>query len=309
MFLTITPNLALDRTLVVHQFETGGVFRAAQVSPVAGGKGINVARALSTLGARALCLGFIGGHTGRWVSELALHEGLDCAWTPIEGETRTCISIVNPDVGGETTQINEPGPHTSASDWANLTEDALTYAVDSQATAFCGSLPPSSDPVAVRDCLSRLARESHLWVDTSGDALRLAADVQPYGIKVNHHEIGALLGVPVPDANAALKAAAALHERGIACVVVTLGAAGAVMVTDQGQFEAAPPPIRALSTVGSGDSFLAGLMFGLSGDGDHAAALRLAIAVGAANALTIGAGRFDAAAVDRLRAATQVRLL
>lgn len=306
MFLTITPNLALDRTLVVPGFETGGVSRAVQVSPVAGGKGINVARALGTLGAKALCMGFIGGHTGRWVSELAEREGLACAWTPIDGETRTCISIVNPDVGGETTQINEPGPATTPGDWAHLTKDALGYTAEAQAICFCGSLPPASNPDAVRGCLSQLASETRLWVDTSGDALRLAAEVQPYGIKVNQHEIGALLGMDVPDAAAAFRAASMLRERGIACVVVTLGAAGAIMLSEQGRFHAEAPPIRALSTVGSGDSFLAGLVYGLAADEDHAAALGLAAAVGAANALTIGAGRFDRSTADRLRAAARV---
>src|SRR5689334_17362015 len=142
MLLCVTPNPALDRTLIVLRLRPGEVHRTQRVIAAAGGKGLNVARAARTLGYAARCLGPLGGSTGRLVAELAQREGLDGTWTWIAGETRVCTLVVE-QAGGDATVINEAGPAVAAAEWARLSDDVLRAAGQADITCLCGSLPPA----------------------------------------------------------------------------------------------------------------------------------------------------------------------
>jgi 1-phosphofructokinase family hexose kinase len=306
MILCVTPNPAIDRTLVVPRFMPGEVHRVTQTVVAAGGKGLNAARAIRTLGGTPLCLGFLGGLAGRGVADLAEQEGLPAVWTPIENETRTCLIIV-PDAGGEPTVLNEPGPAVASGDWERLAADIKRVAGGPRQICFCGSLPGGASVEAFAGLLQDLIQAKyHVWLDTSGPALAAAARLQGINIKVNGLEAGVLLKQDVDSIDSALQAARVLRREGAGRVVITLGRLGAVLLTDEGGWHGEPASVKAVSNVGSGDSFLGGLLTALAEGRPKAEALRWAVAAGAANTLTIGGGKFSLSDFQKLLNETAV---
>lgn len=302
MILCVTPNPAIDRTLELPQIVLGAVLRAKHAHIAAGGKGLNVARVARTLGQPVICAGFLGGDSGRLVARLAEYEQLPGEWTWIDGETRTCTILVD-QAGHDATVINEVGPHVAPADWLRLTAQVARAASDAAAVCLSGSLPPGSVP-GDYGALVRTLRVAGrpIWIDTSGAALAAAIEAGGASIKVNADEAAALVGAPLGRPDTALAAARELQRRTGAAVVLTLGGAGAVLANEQGSWHAQPPAIRVVSSVGSGDAFLAALVVALVRGQAAPAALCQAVAAGAANALSVGGGQIDTAIYQQLLA-------
>ncbi len=307
MLLCITPNPALDRTLYIPGMRPGGVYRAERVLVAAGGKGLNVARAARTLDQPLQVCAPLGGFSGQAVARLAADEGFTGRWSwRKHGDTRTCVLVVDPQAS-DATALNEPGEDLTAADWQAFTDTVLEAACDAALVTLSGSLPPGVPPASLADLLHALAAAGQrVIVDTSGPALRAALDSLPYGIKVNSSELAAALDMPLDDLMQASLALSELRRRGIALPVVTLGAQGALAADASGICRARPPVLRLISSVGSGDSLLAGLATGLLRGDTLPDALRLGVACGAADALTIGGGLIDPLEVERVRAATSI---
>jgi 1-phosphofructokinase family hexose kinase len=301
MIVCVTPNPALDRTLLVPNFVAGKVSRAQTSLAAAGGKGINVARAIHNLGGEAFCNAFLGGVMGRYIAELAEQEGISGKWTWVDGETRTCIIVADAETG-EATVINDLGPAVTADDWTHLHHDVMQALYNEvSCVCFSGSLPPGS-PVDAYLSLIQYAVKSgkQVWVDTSGVPLEKARHIPYIGIKVNGDEAGAIFGKSVIDVESARSAALELQQAGPNTVVLTLGALGAVMVHADGRWYAKPPTLKVVDPIGSGDSFLAGLVTSLNQGDLPGEALRRAVAAGAANALSVGGGQFPISDFDRV---------
>lgn len=307
MLLIITPNPALDRTMVFPGLRLGAVQRTDEVVVAAGGKGLNVARAARSLGQPALVCAPLGGLTGDLVARLAQDEGLAGRWAPHRaGETRTCILLVDP-LGGDATALNESGPAFSPADWQAFADTAIAAAGGAGLCAISGSLPRGVPPEALGRLVADLvAAGRRVIVDTSGPALAAAIAARPYAVKVNGAELGAILGRPIETVAAAAAALPELSARGVALAAVSLGADGALAAEAGAIWQAAPPPLAIVSTVGSGDSLLAGLAAGLLRGLPLPEALRLGVACGSADALTIGGGRIDMAEVQRIAGAVTV---
>jgi len=198
MILCITPNPAIDRTLIVPNLALGNIHRAQQVIVAGGGKGLNVARAIHTLGGEPLCMGFLGGHSGRLLADLAQNEGIDSSWTWVSSETRTCTILISQN--GDATLINEPGMPVSTSDWARLQTDVRRHISDAGLACICGSLPPNSTDNDLRGLLEvLLSSGKQVWADTSGHALNTILAYPDICIKVNGGEIGKSIGFEVND--------------------------------------------------------------------------------------------------------------
>jgi tagatose 6-phosphate kinase len=301
--ICVTPNPALDLTLVVPDFEIGRVLRTTHTISAAGGKGVNVARGIKILGGEAINAGFLGGYAGRQVADYAASEGMRAEWTWIAGETRTCIILV---INGATV-VNEVGPTVSPEDWHRLKETVMRVSSQSGQVCFSGSLPPGSPTEAFVDLVRALViAGKQVWVDTSGEPL---AAVVPCGvmIKVNGDEAGAILGRKGIDVSSASDVAQELLQHGAAGVALTLGGDGAVLAIGKDTWQAVPPPLKVVSAVGSGDTFLSGLVTGFAVGLPASQALRRAIAAGAANALSSGGGFFTREEFDRLLAQTTIR--
>jgi 1-phosphofructokinase family hexose kinase len=317
MILCVTPNVAVDRTYVVPAVQLGAVLRSAHTIVVAGGKGLNVARAVGVLGETAVVMGPLGGRSGELVAELAEHEGFTARWTWVTGETRNCAILVGED-GSPATVINDRGGPLVGNEWLQFIQDVvdgaqgLPTAGDSTplppatAVCICGSLPPGTPPHAPADLVEALlATGVPVWLDTSGPALAHALDAQPTGLNINNEEAGALLGQRLTYLDDVHHAARTLRRRGIDHVVITLGARGAVLHSPQGEYHLRPPMVQAVSAVGSGDAFLGGLLVALSRGLPDPTVLAWGVAAGAANTLMPGGGLFARADFDDLLADLQ----
>lgn len=300
MILCITPNPAIDRTLMLPGLVFGEVHRAQKIIVAPGGKGLNVARAIRTLGGEPLCMGFAGGYSGQLLADLAQKEGLKTYWTWMNAETRTCTILVPPD--GDATVINEPGMPVLPEDWKRLQQDVHNHLSSERLVCISGSLPPDSTPEDLRALLGMLVQAGkQVWIDTSGAALLAALGQPNVSIKVNRQEIGEALGFDVHDAASVRRALDKMSRYGLRAVVITLGSDGAVLATSSGQWLAIGPRVRVVSTVGSGDAFLGGLVSALDAGKSAPEALGDAIAAGTANALSAGGGQFHLRDFQQIR--------
>ncbi len=310
MLLSVTSNPTIDRTLHLPYLTVGEVHRATAVHMAAGGKGLNVTRAARTLGGEVLATGPLAGHSGRLVADLAAAEGLRADWYWLKsGETRTCL-LINHDTG-DATVINEPGESLSQVDWAGFAAHVERLAGQARAVAFSGSLPPGVNPAALSALAHAVvAPERAVYLDTSGAALAFALG-RPGGLclKVNRAELAAELHLTTDEFSMGIIMAVgqSLLARGAALIVVTLGREGALAMTPEGCWQASAPPVEVVSTVGSGDSMLAGLALARLEGRSLEAALVFGVACGAANATTRLPGRFERNTVETLLTQVNVK--
>ena len=308
MILCITPNPAIDRTLVLPSVMLGNVHRAQNVIVAAGGKGLNVARAIRTLGGEPLCMGFAGGYNGQLLSELARTEGLTSSWTWLKSETRTCTILVS--TNGDATVINEPGMPVTSADWKRLQQDIHNHLPPGSLVCISGSLPPASAPADLQGLLDMLVEAGkQVWIDTSGGALHSALVRPDLSIKVNANEIGEVLGVEIRDVASARRALDRLSGYELRSVVITLGSDGALLATRFGHWLATGPRVQVVSTVGSGDAFLGGLVSALDAGKPAHEALGDAVAAGTANTQSAGGGHFNLREFRQIREMVQIETL
>lgn len=310
MLLTLTPHMALDRTLIAPGFRQADVCRVLEVRPATGGKGVNVARVARELGYPVRLCGPLAGVAGQQVAALAVAEELDATWAWLpSGETRTCTILIDP-VAHDDIAVNERGPQVDEAGWEELAQLVRREATRADALACCGSLPPGIAPTAYLRLLDELATAGRrVLLDTSGEVLRLALDLPLAMIKVNAAELGEALDRVITSPEDAFAAADAVRTRGPQQVVVTLGAQGAVAVGDEGRFVARPPAIRVISPVGSGDALLAGLTVALLRGQPLPEALRLGVACGSVNALHMGGGVVTADEIATLTPQVDLRAM
>lgn len=325
MIITVTPNTALDRTLVAPGFALGESRSVERGLSLGGGKGINAARALRGLDQTVLALGFAGGGTGNLIRVALDVEGLPYDLIHIAAESRTCTAIIDP-ISGSATEVNEPGATVTAREQAVFLDRFARALAGAQLVILSGSLPPGI-PDNFYATLIEHARALGVpcLLDTSGRALASGVAAAPLLIKPNQHEAVALLGSAFDPEDGAF-VARTLPSPGPAALCLTLGPGGSALHAPANSWRARPPHVRVLDTVGAGDCFLAGLAAALvramggataSHGGDAAQPLalataaiadpvtleemlRLATAVSTASTLTLGAGRCDPADVARL---------
>ena len=306
-FLAVTPNPAIDRRLHVGQLAVGEVNRAGRVENAAGGKGLNVVRAARTLGYRVVATGPLGGHTGHLFADLTCAEGLDTDWYWLEsGDTRITTLITHDN--RDTTVINEPGPAVSKMAWLEFLAHIQGLADQSAAITLSGSLPPDVDTAEFCALARSLALpERRVYLDTSGEVLQLALS-QPdrLCIKVNRTELATGLRQSLAEVTDVVKAGKMLLMCGAALVVVTMGREGAIAIAPEGCWQANSPAVEVVSTVGSGDSLLAGFAVALLNGEPIEYALKLGVACGAANATSHLPGRFEYATVEKLLAQVEI---
>jgi 1-phosphofructokinase len=274
MIVTFTANPSLDRTIELPAIlDRGGVQRAFATHEQPGGKGVNVSRAL--IASELDTIALLPGSSGDPMLVALRAERIPVASLPIAGRIRSNITLTEPD--GTTTKINEPGPSLDESDELALIDLVVSHARDAEWLVLAGSLPPGL-PV---DFYARVVRAVHedvadregdgtgprIAVDSSGAPLAalIESGVGVDLIKPNAEELAELSGVGdeaslEADPGAAFVAAAGLVARGVGAVLATLGSRGAILATADGGWYATMPPIVPVSTVGAGDSSLAGYL-------------------------------------------------
>ncbi len=307
MLLTVTLNANVDSTYRVDGLEVGRVNRPSEAHVGAGGKGINVARVYRTLGGDPLAIGLLGGHSGAFIARSLAAEGIRGRFVRVGGESRTCIALID-SISGEQTEINASGPLVVERDLTRLTALLKRHSAGCRVIALCGSLPPGVDAGYYGELIG-IARKLGVRValDASGEALRQGSAARPWMIKPNIHELGQLTGEETQSEAEVVESARRLLGNGTEVVAVTCGEAECVLVTREGTWVARPPYVTVVSTVGSGDSFLAGLLFGWLRGRTPGESLQLAMGAGAANAARYGAGFCAEDEISSLAAQTVVR--
>lgn len=298
----IAANPSIDRLYEVDRLTDGAIHRPSAVVVRPGGKGLNAARAAAALGARVTAVGIVAGRAGDWIVERLAEIGIDAPMVRSAGETRTCVSILDRSTG-TLTELYERGEEIGPAAWEAL-EAIVARELDRGdvgALAFSGSLPPGA-PTDGYARIARIAatRSVPVLADAYGPALAAVLAERPAVVKVNAAEAAGAVGLPIGDAASAVAAARVLRGRGAGAVVVTLGIAGAVVVTATSEARLVPPDIRGAYPVGSGDAFLAGLAAALIDGGPLVEAARRGMAAAIANALVPGAGELDRAAAERI---------
>ena len=303
MIVTVTLNTAIDRTLVVPNFQPGQRHRASVGFPSAGGKGINVARALKRLGAPVVCTGLAGGRTGTLLVEELTHEGILNDFVRIGAESRTSIAVLDP-TSNAYTEINEWGPEVTEEELAILREKIAYLAQRAEFVVLAGSLPRAVDPGFYGGLVRDLNRGQLLAVvDSEGEPLRLAVEGEPYLVSPNQREAEALVGhefVDEEDLAAGLDEIADLGARNVLITLET--GCYALLREDRNEIRvrAEAPRVEAISEVGAGDTLLAGFLAARVAGKPFDEAVRAAVAAGAASVLEAGPGRFDPREAGRL---------
>lgn len=312
MIVCLSANPSIDKLFEVDRLVKGDIHRPDGFVQVAGGKGLNVARAAQALGADVTAVSLLRGHAGRWLAEGLASEGVrsEAVWT--HGESRSSLSVADRETGG-LTEFYEHGSEVPSAAWAELMQLVTAVMTPGGWLTISGSLPRGAPEEGYRD-LVREARVAGVRValDSEGERLRLALEAEPDVVKVNAVEVGGLLGVPTQRRDDAIAAAIKLRQMAGGdghAGIVTRGAEGVVLATPDGTLYEGMLYVRGRYPVGSGDAFLAGLVSSLDRGGDWPAALCSALGAATANAELPGAGRLDPSRAVELAGRAVVRLL
>jgi len=312
-FYCVSLNPAIDTRLILKGFLPGRVNRVEEVYRTPGGKAAHVAMALKGLGATPTWIGFSGGATGSELLAGLRRLGIETMPISIGQPTRVNLEIL--DTQGEVTEILEPGGAITQSEWSEFQQvcvNALQVAAKRKVTVISGSLPPGV-PVEAYSALVSAARTANClaFVDSSGGALSKALAAGPDLIKINREEAEFVTRVAILDPITAAQAARKLLDLGAKSAAVSLGERGLVGIRKQDQqaIHAWSTPLHPKSTVGSGDSALAGLAYAAATELTFERSLALAVACGAANCLAAFPGRILREEVSRFERGVQIELL
>lgn len=307
MILCVTLNAAIDKTIVVDDYQINHIHRPREVISLAGGKGCNVARVLAKLGTSCAVTGWVGGHAGAFIEEGLSNEGVSPHFVRVSGESRECISVVDPQKG-TVTEVYEKGKPVSQKEQSQFIQRFQELLPQASLVALCGSLPPEV-PEDFYATLIRLCNHQGVpvFLDTSGVPLKQGLQGGRVTlIKPNLNELSALVGRKITDLEDAITEAKQLAKAFDTTLVVSLGDKGAVLVSDEQVVRALPVAVDAVSAVGSGDAMLAGLAIGYLQRNGQEEMLKLGSALGAANTLRLGAGNFDIQAYQALLMKTEI---
>ncbi|UST70078.1 1-phosphofructokinase [Pseudomonas moraviensis] len=306
--LTLTLNPALDLTVELSRLDAGQVNRSDEMHTHAAGKGVNVAQVLADLGHQVTVSGFLGEDNLQAFETLFAKRGFVDAFIRVPGETRSNIKVAEQD--GRITDINGPGPVVDADAQQALLDRLLQIAPGHDAVVVAGSLPRGVTAQWLRELIDKLnALGLKVALDSSGEALRAALHASPWLIKPNTEELAHALGCEVVSPIAEAQAAARLHAQGIEHVVISHGADGVNWFSVGSALHASPPKVSVASTVGAGDSLLAGMLHGLLSADTPEQTLRTATAIAAMAVTQIGFGINDAAQLAQLEQGVRVRPL
>jgi 1-phosphofructokinase family hexose kinase len=309
VILTVTLNAAIDRTVAVPNFRLSQRHRAVESQTVAGGKGVNVARALKLLGRPVIATGLAGGATGARILERLGEEAILNDFTRIEGESRTNLSVVDPTTG-EQTEINERGPRVTPEEIDLFVEKLLYLAQGATICVLAGSTPPGTEP----DVYARLVTELKALgvisvLDTYGEQMRAGLRAEPAVVAPNVREAEEAVGHEFNDPDDKAMGLTGLIEMGAGDAIIT-NPAGCSAIVGQGperrRFEVRIEQLEPIATVGSGDAFLAGYVAARYEGSSPRDCLAHGVACGAQSTQHFGAGTLDPHEVERLLQRVQV---
>ena len=303
--LTLTLNPALDVTVSLDVLRAGHVNRTQAQQSHAAGKGLNVAQVLADLGHSITVGGFLGQDNLQPFEALIESRGFADCFIRVPGETRSNYKLVESD--GRVTDINGQGPEVDDAAQSALLRRLEQVAGGHDAVVIAGSLPPGISPHWLRTLLQQLKDQGlKVALDSSGEALRVGLEAAPWLIKPNTEELSEMLGQAVTARADQRAAATRLLAKGVGHVVVSQGEQGVSWFADNLALHALPPKVHVSSTVGAGDSLVAGMIHGLLQNEAPAQTLRRATAIAAQAVTQLGFGIHDRDQLAQLEAGVQL---
>jgi len=287
MIYTLTLNPALDRNIWIENVRYDDSNRIKKEERYAAGKGIDVSRVLTAFGIRNKALGFVGGFDGEEMEGRLINEGISCNFTKISGEIRTNIVIYDKEKESQTI-FSARGPEIMPFELMRIIQQ-VEKLEDLEILIISGSLPPGVHPEIYYKIMEIAKRKgSKIVLDTDGDALKTSIQMFPDVIKPNVHELSRLSGMELKDINIIINTAHTICDQGTGIVLVSMGASGILLVGKKERYLAVPPKVKALNTIGAGDSAVAGFIFGTVTGKTLQEALVCAVAAGTATTLRPG---------------------
>jgi 1-phosphofructokinase/tagatose 6-phosphate kinase len=312
MIVTVTLNAAVDRTLTVPNFQLGHRHRASQGLTLAGGKGINIARALKRLDVPVVATGLAGGRTGTRIIEELTSEAILNDFVRIGDESRTSTAVVDP-TNASYSEINEWGPSVTGEELEMLFEKLYYLSRGASMVVFAGSLPRSVEDDFYAEAIRDLARRGVQCVlDSEGESLRLGTEAEPFLVSPNQGEAEALVGQEFSEEEDFIMALDTIAELGARNVLISEPSGCYALVREDRRarrFHVVAPRVEPVSAVGAGDVLLAGFLAGRFAERPIDDALRAAVAAAVASTQEVGAGRFDPREASRLQGSVDVREL
>ena len=300
MITTVTLNPAIDKTISITKLTPNDANRVSMVEIDAGGKGINCSRMLKELGVETKAVTFLGGKTGDFLRMVLEKEGVPLEFVATGKATRTCIAVEDASDRPPTT-FNESGGPIEHNELVALLEKAKDISRQSSFMVFGGSVPVGINKDIYNVLIQiAVAGGAKAVLDADGEAFNEGLRAMPFMIKPNREEAERILGQQFESKSDVARAALELAERGIELVVISLGKQGAIACYEGIIYDVVPPTVKATSTIGSGDSMIAGLLYGLEKGMPIDEALRMGCAAGAATAMSSGTEIGTKSNVDKL---------
>lgn len=305
MITTVTLNPMLDKTVYVEAVRPGKIVRASRVEYVVGGKGINVSRQLHRLGVDTLATGFVGGEIGAMLNRLLDEEGLSHGFVRVAGMTREGLTYR--DARNVQTSVFEP-PHQVTAEEADRLVSLCRSLIAKSSWLVCSGSSPSPEADNVFRELIGIARETGIpsILDSYGNAFQTALPAVPVLIKPNKDEYEQTFGKHLSNDDDFRSALDSLLRIGVTYCIITAGGSAFYAATREGMWKIRPPSVKAVNATGSGDSMIAGLLFGLTRGWNFERCLRFGAAAGAANASVWEVAASRKEQVEALESAVEV---
>ena len=293
MITSISLNPSIDRMLVVESFTPGGLNRVVEKRDIAAGKGINVALAVSALGLDAECVGFMYRDSGSLFEKRLMINSTPFDFVWCEGEVRTNIKVFDR-AAGVVTELNESGTTIGEEEIAQMTEMVCRHAENSDYLVLSGSLPPGCPQDYYRTLINAVeGLGCRCVLDADGDRLKYGLQARPFMIKPNRYELETMIGRKLGGIADIRDAARRYIDLGVEIVAVSLGADGALIASADDTLYAPRMNIEVKSTVGAGDSMVAGLVAGFMADRTLEDTFRMGVAAASARCMTEGYKALD----------------
>lgn len=287
VIVTITFNPSVDKMTSIAAMDPEKKMQCSEARYDPGGGGINIARVLHRLEAPVSAIYFKGGHYGEVLEELLKDESITCNTIKIKGQTRENLIVLDRSSNFQY-RFNMPGPVITENEWLQCLE--LVARIPADIIVGSGSLPEGV-PLDIYTRISEIAAQKNakLIVDTSGEALQHALSANVFLVKPNIKELATLTGKEIPDiASAAEYGLSVLKSSKCEAFAVSAGAQGALLITREKTYHIKAPDVKAVSTIGAGDSMVAGIVYGLHNNYTLYEAVRFGVALGSATTMQPG---------------------
>lgn len=281
MIYTLTLNPSVDYKIVLKEFQEESLNYALDNNFFAGGKGINVSTVLKNLGKSSMALGFLGGFTGDYIRFSLNSKGIKNDFIKIKYNTRLNIKMI---ANGRETEINANSPDISKDEF-ELLKNKLKSLANNSILVMSGSVPEALGENAYNEISNIISSDVKLIIDTSGKPLKKILRLNPFLIKPNIYELEDLFNAKFNSTKELIKIGKNLVESGVQNIIISMGSDGAIFIGKNVAFRAFVPKISSVSTIGAGDSVIAGFVYAFDNKNTLADSFKFGVAAGTATAL------------------------